>query len=101
MEEKIYSVKILKNLGNKHKYKAFFLDKEKGVIKIVKFGAKGYSDFTIHKDEKRKERYILRHKNNENWENFTTAGSLSRWILWNKKTLKESLDDFKKKFNLK
>ena len=34
--------------------------------KKVYFGAAGYSDFTIHKDEERKLRYIKRH-NNENW----------------------------------
>ena len=36
----------------------------------VHFGAKGMSDFTIHKDEKRKQRYINRHKKNE--QNFWT-----------------------------
>jgi hypothetical protein len=29
-----------------------------------------------------------------------SAGALSRWLLWNKPTLKESLEDFKNKFNL-
>ncbi len=29
------------------------------------FGASGYSDFTIHKDEARKQIYVNRHKNNE------------------------------------
>ena len=33
--------------------------------KKVYFGASGYSDFTIHKDQARKQRYINRHKNNE------------------------------------
>ncbi len=32
----------------------------------VYFGAAGYPDFTIHKDEERKSRYIKRH-NNEKW----------------------------------
>ncbi len=32
----------------------------------VLFGAVRYSDFTKHKDEDRKQRYINRHKNNEN-----------------------------------
>ena len=31
----------------------------------VYFGAAGISDFTIHKDEARKQRYIDRHKKNE------------------------------------
>jgi len=30
--------------------------------KIVHFGALGYSDFTKHKDEKRRQRYRKRHK---------------------------------------
>ncbi len=34
--------------------------------KKIYFDASGYSDFTIHKDEARKQRYIKRH-NNENW----------------------------------
>ena len=30
--------------------------------KTVSFGAKGYSDFTQHKDPARKQRYLNRHK---------------------------------------
>jgi hypothetical protein len=67
---------------------------------VVSFGAKGMSDYTKHKDDERKERYLLRHKMNEDWNDPMTPGALSRWILWNKKTLKASIDDFKKRFNL-
>ena len=42
--------------------------------KTIRFGASGYSDFTTHKDEKRKHNYITRHKKNENWTNPTTTG---------------------------
>ena len=35
--------------------------------KKISFGAVGYSDYTIHKDPERKERYIARHKKNEKW----------------------------------
>ena len=59
------------------------------------------SDFTIHKDSKRKKNYIARHKVNENWKVPDTPGSLSRWILWNKPSFKESVKDYKKKFKLK
>jgi hypothetical protein len=69
--------------------------------KTIHFGAKGYSDFTKHKDVKRRELYLKRHEKNENWDNFQTAGSLSRYILWNKPTLDNSIKDFKKRFNLK
>ena len=59
------------------------------------------SDYTIHKDKKRKERYMKRHKVNENWNDPTTAGSLSRYILWNKPTLKASIEDYRKRFKIK
>ena len=35
--------------------------------KTISFGAKGYSDFTQHKDPEREQRYLNRHKKNENW----------------------------------
>ena len=67
---------------------------------VVHFGAKGYSDFTMHKDEARKERYLARHKTRENWTDPKSGGALSRWILWNKTSLEASIRDFKKRFNL-
>ena len=33
--------------------------------KKISFGAKGYSDYTKHKDKDRKDRYIDRHRKNE------------------------------------
>jgi hypothetical protein len=33
--------------------------------KTLSFGAKGMSDYTIHKDKARKDRYIARHEANE------------------------------------
>ena len=58
--------------------------------KTVSFGQKGASDFTNHKHPDRKEAYLARLKNNENWgaSGVKTAGFYSRWITWNKPTLK-------------
>jgi hypothetical protein len=83
------------------KMKAVFTDTKTNKKKTIHFGAKGMSDFTIHKDPKRKERYLKRHKVNENWNKPDTAGALSRWILWNKPTLNASIKDFKTRFKLK
>jgi hypothetical protein len=69
--------------------------------KTVHFGARGASDYTIHRDNIRKERYHVRHYKNENWDDPFTAGALSRWILWNKPTLRGSIQDFKRRFNFK
>lgn len=66
--------------------------------KTIPFGAKNYSDFTIHKDEARKERYISRHKATENWNNYETAGFWSRWLLWEKLTLTEAARNINHKF---
>lgn len=67
---------------------------------IIHFGAKGYSDYTIHNNPIKKINYIARHKPNEDWSNPKTAGFWSRWILWNKKTLAKSVEDVKKRFGL-
>ena len=67
--------------------------------KTVSFGQKGASDFTKHKNTDRKERYIDRHKKNEDWNKSgaKTAGFYSKHVLWNKPTLKESIDDINKR----
>ena len=69
-----------------------------GIIKDIYFGAAGFQDYTIHKDDERKERYIKRHAKRENWDNPLTSGFYSRWVLWNKKTIEESIDDINKRF---
>ncbi len=61
----------------------------------------GYSDFTHHKNEERKKRYIERHQHNENWNDPMTPGSLSRFILWGNATnLNQAIKDYEKKFNV-
>ena len=56
------------------------------------------SDYTIHKDEARKNLYLNRHRKREDWGDAYSAGFYSRWVLWNKPTLKESIDDLNKRF---
>lgn len=93
--EKLKLVKISKSPNKNKKYRAVFSSGKK-----VDFGANGYSDYTKHKDSERKTRYINRHKSRENWNDPTTPGSLSRFILWNKPTLRSSIKDYKERFNL-
>ncbi len=71
--------------------------------KTIHFGAKGYSDYTIHKDPERKQRYIDRHKDNENWtkSGIDTAGFWSRWLLWGEPTLGQSIEKIEDKFGVK
>ena len=77
--------------------------KMKAVInnkKTIHFGAKGYEDFTTHKDKDRKQRYIDRHKKREDWgaSGVDTAGFYSKHVLWNKDTLTKSVDDLNERF---
>ena len=89
------------------KYDAVFSTPD-GNEKIVPFGQRGYNDFIIYNKQtgennanKRKQLYIQRHSGmGEHWSKPDTPGALSRWILWNKKTLKASLKDFKRKFKV-
>ena len=90
---------IKKSTNPKKKYMAIFYEGDKKV-RTTHFGAAGMSDFTKHRDPKRKQRYINRHKKRENWDDFMSAGSLSRYILWGETTLKKSIDEYKKKFKL-
>lgn len=71
--------------------------------KTIHFGAKGYSDYTIHKDPERKQRYIDRHQSNENWtkSGIDTAGFWSRWLLWGEPTLGQSIKKIENKFGVK
>jgi hypothetical protein len=92
--------KTLRRSRNPEKKWDAVFEKE-GKEKVVSFGAKGYSDFTKHKDVTRKARYIKRHSGmGEDWNKPDTPGALSRWILWNKPSLKGSLRDFRKRFNI-
>lgn len=103
MDRKISSVRFKKATDGKYKYVACFYNKSRKLVKSTRFGAKGYSDFTKHKTPARKQKYVTRHKSRENWSKsgMTSAGALSRWILWNKPTMKESIQNYKSRFNLK
>jgi len=100
---KEYDKVIITKSDRDKKFKAV-LTGPKGKKKTIHFGAKGMSDYTIHKDPKRKARYLARHNpkaTKERWDLPATAGALSRWILWNKTSYNESLKDYKKRFKLK
>ena len=48
------------------------------------------------------QRYLDRHRKNENWADYNTAGFYAKNLLWNKKTLSESVKDTNTRFkNLK
>jgi len=83
------------------KYDAKFENKKTKRIKTVSFGAKNMSDYTIHKDKERRERYRKRHQKDLKTNDPTRAGYLARFLLWgNSTSLRENIKNYKKKFGL-
>ena len=76
--------------------------RDNGRTKTTHFGSAGMDDYTKTKDKAQRKRYLDRHRKNENWNNYESAGSLSRYILWgNSTSLRENIRTYKSRFNLK
>ncbi len=65
----------------------------------------GASDYTIHNDEAKKQRYINRLKITKSGlkiskSSIDSAGFWSRWILWHLPTIKDSYNDINRRFNI-
>jgi len=78
------SFKITRSKNKNKKYTVIYNGKK------IDFGDSRYSDYTQHKDPKRKALYIERHKKREDWKDPNTAGWWSRFYLWNKPTKQEA-----------
>ncbi len=68
--------------------------------KLIHFGSSQHSNFSIHRDEKRKQNYISRHKSNENWADIFSAGFWAKHLLWNKPTIRDSIKDIELRFKV-
>lgn len=91
--------KLRASIGIEYKDDSYYYDD-------IDFGAKNMSDYTKHKDSKRKENYIKRmtaNKNNEHY-NILSPAFWSMWVLWNKKTIVNSLqnivDSFRENYKM-
>ena len=88
------------------KFMAQFKDASGRRIKTTHFGGAGCMDFIkyskldpTHAKQKRLQ-YIKRHRVRESWRDPTAAGTLSRYILWEKPTLNASLKKYRMMFRL-
>ena len=93
------SVRIHRSTRTGKKLMAIFT-LENGRTRTVHFGAAGASDYTQNRDPARKQRYLARHAPREDWTSPMTARALSRWILWNKETLRDSILDYTQRFDI-
>jgi len=73
---------------------------DNGSERTVHFGSVVSTTFSEGASESKKSAYLARHKVRENWNDPLSAGALSRWIAWNKRSLRASIADFKKRFKL-
>jgi len=72
-----------------------------GKTKTINFGSASGQSFVDHKDSKKKEAWIARHKVREDWSVPDTAGSLAKHILWETPSLANNKKLFARKFSLK
>lgn len=67
------------------------------------FGHPDYQDFTTHKDEARRAKFLNRFRGmiERYADDPTSPMTLSHLILWNKPTIEDSFRDYKKRFGLR
>ena len=67
--------------------------------KTIHFGHSSYDDFTTHNDSKRRDNYIARtSKQDHSKQNVASPAWMSRFILWEKPTLKGAVESANKKY---
>lgn len=100
---------IAKTPKHKEKFQVNLYNTETGKVKSIRFGLNGFGDYTIFNStegakiaDEHKERYIKRHQKREDWteSGVLTRGFWSKHLLWNKRTLEESINDIIKRFDL-
>ena len=89
---------ITKSKRKNKKYDLLDSDKTKY---LWSFGDNRYSDYTMHKDDDRKNNYLSRHgKEDHSAKNIRSAAFMSAHLLWGKPTLQASISDVNKRFNI-
>lgn len=65
------------------------------------FGSDVGKTYIDGRTDKEKAAWIARHKNDKGWNDKHSGIYHSRFLLWNKRTLKESIKNYEKKHNVK
>jgi len=89
-------MRIVKSPNPLKKYRAIF---DNG--RHTDFGQHSADDYTKTHDKNQRQRYLTRHRANEDWTNPYKAGTLSKFILWGDSTdINVNIANYKKRFNL-
>lgn len=83
---------------SKRKNKKFYV-RSLDTNKSIHFGDSRMEDYTIHRDELRKSRYLSR-TIHQPWRDVNSPAFWSRNLLWNKQSLDDSIKDVKKRFGI-
>ena len=69
--------------------------------RTIHFGQMGMQDFTINRDESRRQNYIQRHGAQQDWskKNIMTPGFMSRYVLWEAPTVRGAVAKLNKKYS--
>ena len=73
---------------------------------VTHFGARGYNDYVSYSEighnlaDERRRRYVVRHRGREDWSDPRRAGTLSRYVLWEKRTVPAAVRAFKRRFGV-
>ena len=92
--------------ASKNKYVAVFRrrgdDGDTRIHRRTPFGARGYEDYTMHKDKDRREKYRVRHARDLRTGDPTRAGFLSYYILWGDTTdLRRAVQKYRTRFGMR
>lgn len=88
-------VHVRKSPSRRHKWRATWTNG-----KHTDFGATGYSDYTLHRDSKRRALYRIRHAK-DHIRDPVSAGALSWHLLWGESTdMKANIASFRKEFRV-
>ena len=64
--------------------------------RTIQFGSKGSKTYAEGASEEKRDAYLARHRVNENWSK-VNPGSLSRYVLWSAKSIKQGIKNFNQK----
>lgn len=94
---KFRSFKISPSHRRAKRFKAVFVAQD-GSTRVVHFGQEGGSTFIDHCDHGKRRGYIARHGATQDWSRPDTAGSLSRFILWEHTSLSKAIEAYRKRY---
>ena len=91
---------LYNSLNKKNKYTIKYINETTGRINTLNFGAKGYDDYLTSNDDEKNKLYKIQ-PFFCNINNLSYSGCWSTNLLWNKKSLDESIKDMEKHFKIK